>query len=641
MMLGLLSGNGLVTGLGILGGGGVVLAGGLQRSNQTEVVVSQPAAKAPAAAAPPRKKKLSTFKQGDVLAEKYRIESKLGEGGFGATFLVSDITRNIQNTFVAKAQKLTGKAEQDEELVERFEREAAALQQVGSGHGQIPTLFDYFDDQGNFFLIQEQIQGQTLTDAFLDMAKTGHVFSVGYAFKIIDELLNVVQHLHGQGLIHRDIKPDNIILREGDSKPVLIDFGLIKQTDDDNPLQTATMAGTPGYMPIEQQMGKALYQSDLYAIGMVFLLLTTGMPPHKLTVNEQIEFDLDWTQELLGEDLAHWLETAIAPLPQHRFASTEEMRNALLGIRDQALMAAGYGQALAALGVDSDLSAAAKQGRTAQVNASDIRKVGQAKNLPSHLSGIITTQKELDAFNVLKRLLERNGVDGELIDMEDTPEFCNIHLTNHPDLVVVRLYFNDESKLAFAIPTADGSEVIYPISTLRGIAPKAQEILGRLDVVKQQAGLSVQQRDQQDQLPEDDDDLIEREIRPVIIATLTDMFGPDFRLLSIEIEDNPFCVYGQFEGLENQAGRIFDYEVSYDSKDQLSMVYRLNPECLAQEEAEEAAQREEENRLANEGTYTVGWLQRNFDSFKAAKENFGIRTKSWATLAEKLNQKAA
>ncbi|MGB6013237.1 MAG: hypothetical protein WBG32_00765, partial [Nodosilinea sp.] len=91
----------------------------------------------------------------------------------------------------------------------------------------------------------------------------------------------------------------------------------------------------------------------------------------------------------------------------------------------------------------------------------------------------------------------------------------------------------------------------------------------------------------------------------------------------------------------NQAGRIFDYEVSYDSKDQLSMVYRLNPECLAQEEAEEAAQREEENRLANEGTYTVGWLQRNFDSFKAAKENFGIRTKSWATLAEKLNQKAA
>ena len=98
---------------------------------KTEVVVAPPAPAAPPAAPPPRKKKLSDFKKGDVLAKKYRIESKLGEGGFGATFLVSDITKNIQNTYVAKAQKLTGDAEEDEVLIERFEREAAALQQVG------------------------------------------------------------------------------------------------------------------------------------------------------------------------------------------------------------------------------------------------------------------------------------------------------------------------------------------------------------------------------------------------------------------------------------------------------------------------------------------------------------------------------
>lgn len=640
MILGLLSSNGLVTGLGILGGSGVALAGKLQSSTQIEVVVSQPAVKT-SAAAPPRKKELSTFRQGDVLAGKYRIESKLGEGGFGATFLVADLTKHIQNTFVAKAQKLTGKVTQDEELIERFEREAAALQQVGNGHGQIPTLFDYFDDQGNFFLIQEQIRGQTLLDAFLDMAKTGHVFSIGYAFKLIDELLDVIQHLHSQGLIHRDVKPENIILREGDGKPVLIDFGLIKALDSGSLSQTATIAGTPGYMPLEQQMGKALYQSDLYAVGMVFLLLTTGVPPHKLTVNEQIEFDLDWAKERLGKDLGDWLETAIAPLPQYRFASAEEMRNALLRIRDQALMAAGYGQALAALGVDSDMSASAKQGRTAQVNASDVRKVGQAQNLPSRLSGVITTQKELDAFNVLKRLLERHGIESDLLDIEDTPEFCNIHLKSHPELVVVRLYFNDESSLAFAIPNTDGLEAAYPISTLRGIAPKAKEILARLDTVQVQAGLSVQQQEQNSYFPQADDDLIEREIRPVITAALTGMFGPDFRLLSIEIEDSPFYVYGQFEGLENQAGRVFDYEASRNSKDQLSITYRLNSKCLAQEEAEEATKRAEEDRLAKEGTYTVGWLQRNFDSFKAAKEHFGIRTKSWATLAEKLNQKAA
>ncbi|WP_430713301.1 hypothetical protein [Nodosilinea sp. AN01ver1] len=98
MVLGLLSGNGFITGMGLVGGGSVALAGGLQRSNQTEVVLTQPVPPAPAAA-PPRKKKLSTLKKGDVLAEKYRVESKLGEGGFGATFLVSDITKNIQNTY--------------------------------------------------------------------------------------------------------------------------------------------------------------------------------------------------------------------------------------------------------------------------------------------------------------------------------------------------------------------------------------------------------------------------------------------------------------------------------------------------------------------------------------------------------------
>ena len=230
----------------------------------------------------------------------------------------------------------------------------------------MPTLFDYFDDQGNFFLIQEQVKGKTLMDAFLEMIDTGHVFSIAYAFKLTDELLDVVQHLHSQGLIHRDIKPDNIILREGDGKPVLIDFGLIKQADETNPLQTGTMAGTPGFMPIEQQMGKALYQSDLYAMGMVFLLLTTGVPPHQLEVDEQFRFDLDWTQEHLGEALSHWLKFAIAPLPQNRFASAAEMRQALLGIRDQALMAEGYSQALEALGLETGMDTADQKRKDCQ-----------------------------------------------------------------------------------------------------------------------------------------------------------------------------------------------------------------------------------------------------------------------------------
>ena len=639
VVLGLVSGNNLITGLSALGGGGVALAGA-RTQPETEVVVTQPSAVTAPVAPPPARKTLADLAAGDVLADKYRVDSKLGEGGFGATFLVTDITKNIQNTYVAKAQKLTGDPAEDEALIERFEREAAALQQVGVGHGQVPTLFDYFDHQGNFFLIQEQVKGKTLMNAFREMAETGHVFSIPYAFKLTDELLNVVQHLHDQGLIHRDIKPDNIILREGDGKPVLIDFGLIKQADEENPLQTGTRAGTPGFMPIEQQMGKALYQSDLYALGMVFLLLTTGTSPHQLILNDQVEFDLAWTQDYLGSALRQWLEMAIAPLPQKRFASAAEMRQALLSIRDQALMAEGYGQALEALQLDAQLDTAAQRGKTANVKAADLRQEGQPHNFPARLSGVVTSQKELDAFNVVKRLLDRNGLEGDQLDMDDTPDYCNIHLKDRPDLVLLRLYFNDEANLAFAIPQQDGSETLYPITTLRGIPPKREAILQRLAVLQQQAGLSLQPPEEPDYLPQDDEDLMEREIRSMILDLLSDRFGPGFRLLSIQVEDDPLRVYGQFEGLDNQAGRIFDYELSPTSKDKLTLVYHLNRDCLAQELAAEAAQQAEEDQLATQGIYTVGWLQRNFSSFRAAKEHFDTPARSWAKLAENLNARS-
>ena len=83
-------------------------------------------------------------------------------------------------------------------------------------------------------------------------------------------------------------------------------------------------------------------------------------------------------------------------------------------------------------------------------------------------------------------------------------------------------------------------------------------------------------------------------------------------------------------------------ELSHNTQGELTMAYRLNPECLAQEEAAESAQEAEEDRLAAEGTYTVSWLQRNFDLFQSGQRTiFGIRARSWAKLAERLNQEAA
>jgi serine/threonine protein kinase len=119
----------------------------------------------------------------------------------------------IVTQFVAKCQKLTGDAQQDRDLIERFEKEAVALQRIGSSHGQVPSLFDYFDFEGNFYLIQELVRGQTLMDAFIELAQEGYVFSERKAVEIIASLLEILEHIHEQGLIHRDIKPQNIILR--------------------------------------------------------------------------------------------------------------------------------------------------------------------------------------------------------------------------------------------------------------------------------------------------------------------------------------------------------------------------------------------------------------------------------------------
>ncbi len=189
---------------------------------------------------------LSQIDRGYRLANKYEVIQKLSEGGFGTTFIVKSLTANIVTQFVAKCQKLSGDVQQDRDLIERFEREAVALQRVGCSHGQVPSLFDYFDFEGNFYLIQELVSGQTLMDAFIGLAEEGYVFSERKAAEIIASLLEVLEHIHEQGLIHRDIKPQNIILREGDGKPVLIDFGLIKQLTQDNFQQTGTVAGTIG-----------------------------------------------------------------------------------------------------------------------------------------------------------------------------------------------------------------------------------------------------------------------------------------------------------------------------------------------------------------------------------------------------------
>ena len=167
------------------------------------------------------------------------------------------------------------------------------------------------------------------------------------------------------------------------------------------------------YCPLEQQLAKAFVQSDLYAVGMVMLLLTTGRPPHTLDFNDQFEPDLEWAKPAISSSLFNWITKAIRPLPQARFASAEEMREALLELLNQEYLVRGVQIADDAYQKQIASMEAEIQNLQKQLNDTSGRTLGKVlaaksewqselqvkKPIPANLGQIITTQKELDAYN--------------------------------------------------------------------------------------------------------------------------------------------------------------------------------------------------------------------------------------------------
>ncbi|GAB1537578.1 hypothetical protein NUACC21_02230 [Scytonema sp. NUACC21] len=111
-------------------------------------------------------------------------------------------------------------------MQERFHREAAILEDLGGSSEQIPTLYAYFQLDEQFYLVQEYIEGDTLTAKVRQQG----VLNESSVREILASLLTVLEYVHSKHIVHRDIKPDNIILRHRDGKPVMIDFGAVRET---------------------------------------------------------------------------------------------------------------------------------------------------------------------------------------------------------------------------------------------------------------------------------------------------------------------------------------------------------------------------------------------------------------------------
>lgn len=270
-----------------------------------------------------------------LLNNRYQVLKTLGSGGFGETFLAEDTQMPSHRCCVIKQLKPIQNNPQIYQLVqERFQREAAILEDLGSSTDQIPTLYAYFQLDSQFYLVQEWIEGDTLTSKLKEQG----LFSEGAVRDILVNLLPVLEYVHSRQIVHRDIKPDNIILRHRDRKPVLIDFGAVRESmgtvlNSHGSPTSSIVIGTPGYMPSEQAAGRPVYSSDLYSLGVTAIYLLTGRQPQELETDPRTG-EIIWHNHAMdvSPTLKSVIDQAIQYHPRDRFASAKEMLDALQGV---------------------------------------------------------------------------------------------------------------------------------------------------------------------------------------------------------------------------------------------------------------------------------------------------------------------
>ncbi|QSJ19564.1 YARHG domain-containing protein [Nostoc sp. UHCC 0702] len=266
-----------------------------------------------------------------LLNDRYQVIRTLGAGGFGETFLAEDTYMPSGRRCVVKQLRPIQNNPQIYQLVQqRFQREAAILEELGGASDQIPTLYAYFESGGEFYLVQEWISGDTLTAKF---HKQG-LFSESAVRELLVNLLPVLEYVHSKQIVHRDIKPDNIIVRDRDQKSVLIDFGAVRESmgtvfnSQGNPTSSIVI-GTPGYMPSEQAAGRPVYSSDLYSLGITAIYLLTGKQPQELDIDSQTG-EIVWRPYAshVSPMMAEIIDKAIAYHPRDRYSTARIMLDA-------------------------------------------------------------------------------------------------------------------------------------------------------------------------------------------------------------------------------------------------------------------------------------------------------------------------
>jgi len=266
---------------------------------------------------------------GKLLDRRYRTVRVLAAGGFGHTYLAEDTRRPNNPLCVVKHLVCPNQTQEMAELaIKMFHREAEVLERL-TAHPQIPQLLAYFEEDGEFYIVQQYIEGHSLNQEL--QSKENWAESKVRSF--LGELLPILSFIHSQGVIHRDIKPSNILRQKSDGKLFLIDFGAIKQLQAPNApnhaLTSATISiGTPGYMPIEQGMGKPRPSSDIFGLGMTAIHGATTIHPQNLKEDEDGEIIWKPFAQHLSPDLLNFLERMVRSHFKERYKDGSEALSA-------------------------------------------------------------------------------------------------------------------------------------------------------------------------------------------------------------------------------------------------------------------------------------------------------------------------
>lgn len=271
------------------------------------------------------------FPQGFVLKGRYAVRSTIGQGGMGRTYLAQDLERFNETCVLKEFIPPQDSEEVTEKAKELFRREASVLYQIR--HPQVPEFRATFESEDRLLLVQDYVEGKNYRNLLLDRLKVGQTFSENEIFALMQQLLPVLSYLHGHNIIHRDISPENLMLRSQDNLPVLIDFGVVQETtaklNSQMGIPASTVAGKAGYAPPEQlQSGNAYANSDLYALAVTSIVLLTGREPSELF--DSINLAWNWQQFAnVNPAFARVINQMLSYKPTNRYRSADEVSQAM------------------------------------------------------------------------------------------------------------------------------------------------------------------------------------------------------------------------------------------------------------------------------------------------------------------------